>query len=128
MAESTKVTIPSEVAEAIECVWGDIMSGIISATEPPVKHGWLTNWNELDDNYQAQQIVLWEYYKKHPKEYVAALVDGYEVERSPYDDIRELYGSYDARSDYAVGARSGIIHTLSIFGIAVEGINDKEAK
>jgi hypothetical protein len=59
-----------------------------------------------------------------------ALVNGYEVEQSPEDKVRELYGRYKncdhqekAKAEYCRGVCNGIIDTLNALNIKVEGVN-----
>lgn len=57
-----------------------------------------------------------------------ALVNGYEVERTPHEELREYYESLNTTgwpSDAYVdsGRRNGIKETLRILGIKVEGVN-----
>lgn len=64
---------------------------------------------------------------------VNAILNGYEVEQSPEEKIRELFEEYNdlyVRSDEVVDqkylfARDAIAEVLDILEIEIEGINDK---
>ena len=124
MAES-KVTIPKQIAEAIEKLRAEGRS----------------NWYIM---YQAEGAVLdgprldikrWAFEgrgKSTPDLLMGALVNGYEIERTPHEKLREYHlqaledSESPARSIYPYGKerREAIETTLSILGITVEGIND----
>lgn len=135
----SKVTLPKEVAEAIEHVWDKVMNGM--GPKDSIKLMWLTNWRTLDIHFPEQEPILSEYFRKNPVNYVEALVNGYEVEETPEDKLlaeyeyitrvfleAELHG-YESNEDYFRhrfyyrGLRDGIQDTLEILGIEIEGID-----
>lgn len=125
MAELTKVTIPKEIAEAIEKTRRDYKSNYVilhqvrgSLVTP--HHLTLKHW-AFDIRGEGSPDLLME-----------ALVNGYEIERTPHEELREYYEVIHEdieRNDYglglyrAEGAAEGVLKTLNILGITVEGIN-----
>ena len=113
MAES-KVVLPKEVAEAIEMgrrngmsnfnivhlAWGAVFAGPDKAVK---------EW-AFDPKGEGSPDLLME-----------ALVNGYEIERTPHEELLEYYGNI--RGNHAGYESYGVIRTLSILGITVEGIN-----
>lgn len=129
----SKVLLPKEVAEAIENVWDKVVGGL--GPRDSVKHTWLTNWQTLCEEFPEQEPILLEYFRENPVNYVESLVNGYEVEQTPEDKLREYIENNrtwtDRPGDYAiserqryVGRNQGVMMTLSILGITIEGIND----
>lgn len=121
---NSKVTLPREVAEAIEYA-KDV-------------HGSLTNL--LDDVFNCEgsgnrsMEKLAEHFAGDELKLMTALVNGYEVaEFTPEEKVREYYeGERDIARDcgYTVttilradGATSGIRKTLDLLGIKIEGVN-----
>lgn len=133
MAEQARVTIPKEVAEAIEGMRRKLTNllivvsvyGGVSYTETP---------------YIREIEILRHYFISTDSEdlLLSALVNGYEVEQSPEEQLREYYGNiveyeecwrevsdFDAVNE-CMAERDGVINTLGILGITIEGINDKK--
>ncbi|MFD1453275.1 hypothetical protein [Oceanobacillus sojae] len=125
-----KVTLPKEVAEAIEEVWESLTHKFGAARL--IKSGCLTNWMMLRNNYPRQYNILYDYFKDYPVEYVTALAHGYEVEKTPEDDLRNYYEANawigvpeltSAEKRARCNVRIGVWETLAILGIEIEGIN-----
>lgn len=55
---------------------------------------------------------------------LSALVNGYEIKRTPHEELREYYQSLDDCDSYDVVVSGAVETTLRILGITVEGIND----
>ncbi|MBM7600490.1 hypothetical protein JOC34_002881 [Virgibacillus halotolerans] len=86
----------------------------------------------------ALTLKAWAFYsssKGTPDKLMQALVNGYEVERTPHDQLREYYesnsawvedpGSYvPTERQRFIGRNQGVLKTLKILGITVEGVND----
>ncbi|MCP1528547.1 hypothetical protein [Bacillus pumilus] len=63
----------------------------------------------------------------------AALINGYEIEKSPEEKVREYYGfnhdehhkvlTASPRGQYTSGVADGIRKTIDLLGIKVEGVN-----
>jgi len=63
----------------------------------------------------------------------AALINGYEIEKSPEQKVREYYGfnhdehhkvlTASPRGQYTSGVADGIRKTLDLLGIKIEGVN-----
>lgn len=135
----SKVLLPKEVAEAVEHVWGEVISS--RGPKDSIKLMWLTNWRTLDIHFPEQEPILSEYFRKNPVNYVEALVNGYEVEETPEDKLLAKYKEVMNRWQNAVridfhsyeeylqhrfyyrGLRDGIQDTLEILGIEIEGID-----
>ena len=117
-----KVTISKKVADAIEKArkgYGDRQ--ILEVAFDP-NNSWETvgakPLNDVDPMLLAK-----------------ALVNGYEVERTPHDQLREYFeintawiedpGSYEpTERQRFLGRNQGVLRTLNILGITVEGVND----
>ena len=124
-----KVILPKEIAELVEQAWA------IQAKHPQVvKHLYLTNWGRLAlDHGEILSDKLSDYAEDNPMEYMSALVNGYEVVKTPEEQIGEYYEkmhelawdrSRSPESRMASAAeRNGTERTLDIFGIKIEGIN-----
>ncbi|MGF0002847.1 hypothetical protein ACQRCG_04915 [Bacillus altitudinis] len=66
-------------------------------------------------------------------DFAAALINGYEIEKSPEEKLRDYYGfNHDEhhkaiigspRSQYTSGVADGIRKTLDPLGIKIEGVN-----
>jgi hypothetical protein len=118
-----KVLLPREVAEAIENVrkrlgWADEV--ILYKT---YTNGWEAEWTKVlnvdDDENKAFLIAQ-------------ALINGYEIEKSPEDNVRELYDkaleNYAAlpaspESAYYDGLTQGVLKTLEALDIKIPGVN-----
>jgi len=124
-----KVILPKEIAELVEQAWS------IQAKHPQVvKHLYLTNWGRLAlDHGEILSDKLSDYAESNPMEYMSALVNGYEVVKTPEEQLQEYYDkmyelTWDRGRDYTCRLRSsaeksGIEKTLKILGIKIEGIN-----
>lgn len=110
----SKVTLPREVAEAIEASYA---FGFRS------KHILLSSVSteDIDDTYV---LALRKYARKNFDVLLAALVNGYDVEKTPEEVIRDDYEQFDPGTlEYRVGLRDGIVRTLNTLGIKIEGVN-----
>lgn len=119
-----KVTVPKEVAEAIDFL------------------------KEHDDNIP---YVLYRVSKDKPiidancgtltgldiYTIMSALVNGYEIEKSPEEKLREYYSESEDRRRISqgfgnekryLGRKEGVNKTLDILGITIEGINGEESE
>lgn len=117
-----KVTVSKEVADAIEKArkeYGDRQ--ILEVAFDP-NNGWETGGAKPLNDVDPMLLAI-------------ALVNGYEVERTPYDQLREYYesnsawvedpGSYvPTERQRFIGRNQGVLKTLKILGITVEGVND----
>lgn len=122
-----KVTLPKEVAEAISALreigWSNVR--IASALE----HG------NASDGSNVGMLRKFAYVDGDNEDLIlAALVNGYEIEKTPEEQIRELYeGTKDnypsktSLNEWGEGYCAGVLNTveniLYILGIEVEGIN-----
>ncbi|MBG9882737.1 hypothetical protein OIO07_03365 [Bacillus paralicheniformis] len=115
MSEIKRPVITKEQAEAIEQVrrWGhgDVLSGRPST--------WGYSICELD---KMDMLTL-----------AAALINGYEVEKTPEEKVREYYAANYQRHEqsmprskddfYTSGVAEGVRNTLDSLGIKIEGVN-----
>ncbi|AZU61012.1 DUF1642 domain-containing protein [Neobacillus mesonae] len=120
---SEKVTVPKEVAAAIEELRekGFSRYGVIHQASGAVFEG------------PARVIKRWAFDKEGgtPDRLMLALVNGYEVEQSPEDKIREYYMRCERERIKSAGSESrewlaktvAIKTTLLFLGIKIEGIN-----
>lgn len=110
-----KVKLPQEVAKAIESYseWGKetLFQEIVGLNRihPETK----------------QVELLNDYFIKTGWLFLAeALVNGYEVEQTPEEKVREYYRSqFDEATAYARGVCLGIKETLDLFNIKIPGVN-----
>lgn len=122
----SKVVLPKEVAEAIEAArdrgQSDVFTIHYSVGAPEI------SFNRTIKRWVGGDIG-------RMRMLMNALEDGYEVEASPEDRLREYY--HRTRREYilesypkdakARGRLQGIETTLKILGITVEGIHDSSA-
>lgn len=119
-----KVVLPKRVAETIE---------YLREERGVSYHSIYLIATRVIDIHSDEAIHLRKYVnigsrKTKYLELMDALANGWEVEQTPEDKLRELYGNLvhkefeDSRS---WGARKGIEKTLEILGITIEGINDR---
>ncbi|MDF1511155.1 hypothetical protein PZE06_23780 [Robertmurraya sp. DFI.2.37] len=125
-----KVTLPREVAEVLGAVKTEYSlfniieslryygKGRKSISDSRLEK--LHDWCEEDETTKREDLII------------TALVNGYEIEQSPEDKLRELFDMSKYRRsmlpdplDRALyrGQVIGIIKTLNILGIKIEGIN-----
>ncbi|WP_102271345.1 hypothetical protein [Cytobacillus massiliigabonensis] len=115
-----KVTLPREVAEAIES---------------------LRNRGESDQDIVTYGIerysfsdagIIYSYGKTNFHELMSALVNGFEAEKSPEEKVREYYEHVKQEYFEAVDGRerreylgkySAVKTTLDLLGIQIEGVN-----
>lgn len=128
-----KVSLPRDVAEAIEKLreYGWEQANLLNAGEfINIDRPTLA---EIGGEHVGFPIAEWlskDFHANYPN-YVSALVNGYEIEQSPEDKLREYYaelkGTYDSSSgleSYRVdGMLQSVETTLRILGIQIEGIN-----
>jgi hypothetical protein len=116
-AQVARVTLPREVAEAIEKIREKggrnyvIVRAAIKLSEASAEEKVISDW--VIKNFQDNLDAL-----------IIALVNGYEIEKSPEDKVREFFEScrqFD--STYHYGAKYGIITTLNILDIKIPGVN-----
>lgn len=107
---TTKVTLPAEVAAAIESyVSQHGKDGLLSQMYTPGKWG---------KTHEALNTIK-------PLEVAAALINGYEIAKTPEEELRYYYlcrrkasiGSPDSHQ------AEGVLATLSILGIQIKGVN-----
>jgi hypothetical protein len=121
----TRVTLPREVAEAI----GDLRN-----------KGWRNTYLMripfTSSVSGTSSDIIRQYAVDNLETYMSALVNGYEIEKSPEDKVREYYeeirevfkstidGSYD--EEYLRGIMHGVVKTLNLLDIKIPGVNANE--
>ncbi|WP_077736238.1 DUF1642 domain-containing protein [Bacillus sonorensis] len=105
MSELKKPVITKEQAEAIQF----LRSGGNDWTEDDIlEHHVANRWfNEYAPLNNLYTIVL-----------AAALINGYEVEKTPEEKVREYFVDLAESCD-----RRAVISTLNLLGIKIEGVN-----
>jgi DNA-binding Lrp family transcriptional regulator len=125
-AKVVRVTLPREVAEAIEKLRENgvrnfaIIHSALKLSEASAEEKVISDW--VTENFQDNLDAL-----------IIALVNGYEIEKSPEDKVREYYeemrevfkstidGSYD--EEYLRGIIHGVVKTLNLLDIKIPGVN-----
>ncbi|SET43288.1 hypothetical protein SAMN05216389_11157 [Oceanobacillus limi] len=120
---SEKVALPKEVAEVIEHLrslpyYSD--DKILEVTVDPADE-WVGAKTDALNGVDTMTLA-------------SALVNGYTVEQTPHEKLRNYYEANDWLQDSeemssterqrSLGCRQGVRKTLHILGIIVEGIND----
>lgn len=117
-----KVTIPREVAEAIEELRNAGMSNwaIIAIANDP---------SEFDEKCLGEYSTTLSRFKERDK-LLVALVNGYEIEQTPEERLRDIFIdaanerlSAGSDGEYYVGMMDGIRTALNTLGIKIVGIN-----
>lgn len=75
------------------------------------------------------EMVIWSWADRNRDEYIQAIVNGYEVEKTPHDLVKEFFeterelqrNSMNGQGSMNTGA--AIQRTLNILGISIEGVN-----
>ncbi|MGN7387782.1 hypothetical protein [Sporosarcina sp. SAFN-015] len=125
-----KVKIPQKVMEAIDKLLGGIDGyhftkyGILAHLDDAKELAKFAELRVLNDYYNSLEMDS----QRHPNELMRALVNGYEVEKTPEEKVRDYYGKINAliaehRYSHDVGVRFGIEKTLDLLGIKIEGVN-----
>lgn len=132
-----KVTLPRDVAEAIEKLreYGWEQANLLNAGEfINIDRPTLA---EIGGEHVGFPIAEWlskDFHANYPN-YVSALVNGYEVEQPPEEQLREYYDNLITSTNEMItegrtvgsmlpsAERVGIERTLAILGIQIEGIN-----
>lgn len=129
MAELTKVTLPKEVAEGIK-YYRD--KGASNYNILHLAEGAIISEPDLT-------LKKWAFEGTgSPDLLMKALVNGYEVERTPHDELREYYKelldeyrnnpTFTEGFQVYLGKLVTLKRTIDILGITVDGINGKPEK
>lgn len=112
----TKVTLPRDVAKAIESL-REISCNNQVIVEAAI--GYMSGSNASTIHTYARKS------EGSLNDILSALVNGYEIEQTPEERLREYYAGL--RNDRIGGSKyceaNGIFQTLSILGITIAGIN-----
>lgn len=106
--------IPKEVAEDIERArsYGYTDLGVILLI------------NDEDEEFPD----MWRYSSVNPQALVEAIVNGYTVEKTPEEKVREYYERLDKRpycsDNHGWHKAMAVEETLDLLGIEIEGVND----
>lgn len=112
-----KIKVSREVAEAIEYLLShkhyeytkEKLLTTHAKMEKYPKRSWADEANPLND---IDLLVLAE-----------ILVNGYEVELTPHEKVREFVEGYQDIDDFSHGIRVGITEVLDMLNIKIEGVN-----
>ncbi|MEK3975549.1 hypothetical protein [Psychrobacillus sp. FSL K6-1267] len=121
---NSKVMVTKEVAEAIEELINGRNGfrlnpfGIIKHLDNVVAYGDYPKLRVLNEYYSDSNYKS----NRHPNVLLRALVNGYEVEKSPEEKVREYYESYGG-SPGAMERKAGVQDTLDLLGIKIKGVN-----
>jgi hypothetical protein len=120
-----KVTLPKLVSEAIEYYWAKGTSNA-SIVATAVTNGSMIGHAKILVNFVLDSVG-------NSDILMSALVNGYEVELTPEDKLREYYGElYISASNEDPGTRAeyeaeckaeAVLRTLEILGITIAGVN-----
>src|SRR5690606_5663468 len=113
----SKVTVPAEVARAISLMRKE------GATNYEIIHR--ANGALLTEpDVVLRRWAFGEQAPANPDMLMSALINGYEVEKTPEERLREYYEEFSGfPDDYEAGVLEGVYKTLEILGITIEGIN-----
>jgi len=114
-----KVKLPREVAEAIEGVKKHADEALLYDMQ------YMRDVCEYEKFDAPKFQPIWNWINQHGyKEYFKALVNGYEVEQTPEDKVRELFDYFDQTGPYAgVDVRNKIARMFCLLDIKIEGVN-----
>ncbi len=127
MAE--KVVLPKEVAESLKAFVdvGFSKWQIVNVVDEPGDYTRIIEKDRLHDQSRTLKTYM---ISGNSEALLSALVNGYEVEQSPEDKLREYYDNlqeaHNIRCLDSYGhTLVGVTETLRILGITIEGINGK---
>ena len=118
-----KVTVSKEVAEAIETLRSNVGGHNLN------EYGIITY---LDNDAQRRAYpelnVLYSYYLSgsangYPVDLMKALINGYEVEKTPEEIIKENYEELCDYDDLDRACKDSFRFVLDTLGIKIEGVN-----
>lgn len=121
-----KVKLPQEVAEAIEELRNVGMSNwaIIAIANDPSEYSYV-----IDEECLGEYSTTLSRFKDRDK-LLGALVNGYEIEQTPEERLRDIFIdaanerlSAGSDGEYYVGMMDGIRTALNTLGIKIVGIN-----
>lgn len=108
----TNITLPKDVAAAIAhyVSLADSKSEAFTDILSMGYEGWRAN-------------TILRHFEGNHDELMEALICGYQVAKTPEEQVREMYAKLDDEGEYTVGVKDGIIDTLNTLGIKIAGIN-----
>lgn len=112
---SEKVTIPKDIAADIEAI----------RSKGPYADRYLLSL-AFKFTFGEEGRTLHDYASENYDTYVNAIVNGYTVEQSPEEKLRERYDhirNAGRKDEYADGKADGFLETLNTLGLSIEGIN-----
>ncbi|MDQ0873758.1 hypothetical protein QFZ77_002417 [Paenibacillus sp. V4I3] len=111
---SDKVKLPREVTEAIDKMK---YMGVVSIMAN------MAHWSEEDPTTE-ELYTIHDYYLKNPYMIAQALVNGYEIEETPEDKVREYYNQQNSIcTDRQHSPANAIRNVLNFLEIKIEGVN-----
>lgn len=117
---SEKVVLPKDVADAVRRIRS--VTGTAEAYDLGLLRADAEKGNDLT------RVILDYVEVNGPQKYFAALVNGYTIEQTPEDRVREVYeeSKRSQPMSYLDGKAAGIEITLAILGLEIDGINVEE--
>jgi hypothetical protein len=118
MSESNKVVLPKDVADGLKILREYLMDDVelLTLVYDGKEHG-------FSDFHLLLQKVRGHFLTKNQTEIMSALVNGYEVEKSTEEKVREYYESVYGQGDYGGITREAIENTLDLLSITISGVN-----
>jgi hypothetical protein len=116
---SDKAKLPKEVVNALDD-FRDTYGG----------YEWMVMAAIIREQFEKEshaEVVIREFAKKDQQNFVMimqALVNGYEVEQTPEDEVRDIYNRY--LSPYNGIGASAIRDCLDALNINIKGVNENE--
>jgi len=113
---TNKVTLPREVVEALDYLRGKGNSAFVIVCMAG---------GTSDEHDSPQKRIVQEFVARDFKNcgiLMEALVNGYTVEQTPEEKVREYYESYGG-SPSANERKQAVVDTLDLLGIKIAGIN-----
>lgn len=91
----------------------------------------LTNWEIVNRAqgalFTVTDLILkrWAFEREGgtPDLLMSALVNGYTVEQTPEEKVHEYYDSLNEQDGFESAEQDGILTTLDLLGIKIEGVN-----
>jgi Protein of unknown function (DUF1642) len=126
-AQVARVTLPREVAEAIETL----------KQQGYTEYGIVTLADDNADLCGGEEKLIHDYvnenFYENSVKLMSALVNGYEIEKSPEDKVRDYYeGLIETKTDslndpytreLAAYEASAVVKTLNLLEIKIPGVN-----
>lgn len=108
-----KIIVTKKVADAIRPYEDYGQYDRLLTEVAKVRDGWDSPW--VTPEYLAKKYTLYQLSE--------ILVKGYEVEKTPEEEVCFFYDQYQDACDFDDGVRLGVVSTLNCLGVKIKGIN-----